>query len=327
MRLFSTLALLFVLAGPGIAQEIVSDAPGTSDPSDLKRVEGALIFGYDQSGYDEMSLPTSKVTYDGPQTETTIEGPRTRVLYVVPGDRSPLEVIRNYQAELAEIGYEVVYECSNDDCGPVSAMSQYLYPREARLQTLGRVTGGAFSLPRGDQRYLLANNAQTGRTVSVYAAFETFDHFPELFEKTLVLVDVIEGAPLTRRMEFVSAEEMALSLGTDGRVSLYGVHFAHDSDALTEESDPTLEEIAKFLAAEPDTRVFVVGHTDMTGSYDYNIDLSRRRAEAVVAALTGRFDLPAAQLEPAGVGPLAPVAENTTEDGRALNRRVELVRR
>ncbi|MCW8842584.1 MAG: OmpA family protein [Rhodobacteraceae bacterium] len=312
---------------PAIAQGIVSDAPGSSAPVDLKRIEGAVIFGYDQSGYDELSVPTSKVTFDGPETATTIEGPRTRVMYVVPGDRSPLEVIRNYQAELAEMGYQDLFECGNDDCGPASAMSQYLYPRDARLQTLGRVTGSAFSLPRGDHRYLLANNPQTGQTVSVYAAFETFDHFPELFEKTLVLLDVIEGAPLTRRMEFVSAEEMALSLGADGRVSLYGVHFAHDSDALTDESNPTLEEIAKFLSAAPNTQVFVVGHTDMTGGYDYNIDLSRRRAAAVVQALTGRFDIPAAQLEPAGVGPLAPVAENLTEDGRALNRRVELVRR
>lgn len=65
----------------------------------------------------------------------------------------------------------------------------------------------------------------------------------------------------------------------------------------------------------------------MTGGYDYNIDLSRRRAVSVVGALTGRYAISADRLEPAGVGPLAPVAENMTEDGRALNRRVELVRR
>ncbi len=327
MRMILTLALLGCLAVPSLAQDIVSDAPGTSDPSDLKRIEGALIIGYDQSGFDELSLPTSKVTYDGPASSTTIEGPRTRVLYLVPGDRSPLEVIRNYEAELSEQGYEKMYDCGKDECGPASAMSQYLYPRDARLKTLGRVTTSAFSLPRDDHRYLFATNPETGRTVSIYVAFETFDHFPELFEKTLVLMDVIEGKPLTRRMEFVSAEEMALSLGADGRVSLYGVHFAHDSDALTPESDPTLEEIARFLAAHPDTRVFVVGHTDMTGGYDYNIDLSQRRARSVVKALTGRYAVPAARLEPAGVGPLAPVAENLTENGRALNRRVELVRR
>lgn len=327
MHFVRAFAIALSLAAPAFAQDIVSDAPGTSDPSDLKRIEGAVIIGYDQSGFDEMTVPTSKVTYDGPESSTTFEGPRTRLIYLVPGDRSPLEVIRNYEAELAEAGYETLYDCGKGDCGPASAMSQYLYPRDAQLKTLGRVTAAAFSLPRDDHRYLVATNPGTGRTVSIYAAFETFDHFPELFEKTLVLMDVIEGEALTRRMEFVSAAEMALSLGADGRVSLYGVHFAHDSDALTAESDPTLEEISKFLAAEPDTRVFVVGHTDMTGGYDYNIDLSRRRAAAVVKALTERYGVSAARLEPAGVGPLAPVAENLSDDGRAMNRRVELVRR
>ncbi len=71
----------------------------------------------------------------------------------------------------------------------------------------------------------------------------------------------------------------------------------------------------------------MVGHTDMTGGYDYNMDLSRRRAAAVVAALTGRFGVAAARLQPAGVGPLSPVADNTTDEGRSLNRRVELVQR
>ncbi len=87
MRLFSTLALISFLAAPSFAQDIMSDAPGTSDPSDLKRIEGAVIIGYDQSGFDELSVPTSKVTYDGPKTATTIEGPRTRVIYLVPGTR------------------------------------------------------------------------------------------------------------------------------------------------------------------------------------------------------------------------------------------------
>lgn len=165
MRIIPILALIGCLAAPTIAQNIVSDAPGTSDPTDLKRIEGALIIGYDQSGFDELSVPTSQFTYDGPKTATTLEGPRTRVLYLVPGDRSPLEVIRNYQAELTEQGYDMLYECGKEDCGPASVMSKYLYPLGARLNTLGRVTSNAFSMPRDDHRYLLANNSETGRTV------------------------------------------------------------------------------------------------------------------------------------------------------------------
>lgn len=327
MRFIPTLALLILMSVPAFAQDILSDAPDTSDPSDLKRIEGAVIIGYDQSGFDAFTAPTSEVTYDGPETSSTLEGPRTRVLYLVPGDRSPLEVIRNYEAELTEAGYTTLYSCSKQDCGPASAMSKYLYPLDGRLKNMGRISSSAFGIPRNDQQYLLTTHPETGRTLSIYVAFETFDHFPELYEKTLVLMDVIDGAPLTRRMAFVSAEEMALSLDADGRVSLYGVHFAHDSDALMPESDPTLEEITKFLKAAPEMQVFVVGHTDMTGGYEYNIGLSERRALAVVKALTERYGIAPSRLKAAGIGPLAPVGENLSEEGRALNRRVELVKR
>ena len=71
----------------------------------------------------------------------------------------------------------------------------------------------------------------------------------------------------------------------------------------------------------------MVGHTDNQGGLDYNMDLSRRRAGAVVAALTEQHGIAADRLRPAGVGPLAPAATNDTEEGRSLNRRVELVKR
>jgi outer membrane protein OmpA-like peptidoglycan-associated protein len=69
-----------------------------------------------------------------------------------------------------------------------------------------------------------------------------------------------------------------------------------------------------------------VGHTDNVGGYDYNVGLSQRRATAVVQELAGKHGVPAARLKPAGTGPLAPVAPNDTDVGRAKNRRVELVK-
>jgi OOP family OmpA-OmpF porin len=94
---------------------------------------------------------------------------------------------------------------------------------------------------------------------------------------------------------------------------------------LKPESRPTLEQIAKLLGAQPQLNVFIVGHTDSQGAYDYNLDLSKRRAEAIAAELVKSFRIPQARLRTAGVGLLAPVGSNGTEAGRALNRRVELV--
>jgi outer membrane protein OmpA-like peptidoglycan-associated protein len=83
--------------------------------------------------------------------------------------------------------------------------------------------------------------------------------------------------------------------------------------------------MAKFLKTNAATRVFIVGHTDNKGTLDYNVGLSGRRAEAVVKALATKYGIEANRLTPRGLGPLAPVATNRSEDGRAKNRRVEMV--
>ena len=91
------------------------------------------------------------------------------------------------------------------------------------------------------------------------------------------------------------------------------------------ESDPTLSEIAKLLGRSADMKIHVIGHTDNVGMLAANMTLSKQRAEAVVAALVSKYKIAPARLQANGVGPLAPVATNRTEDGRAKNRRVELV--
>jgi outer membrane protein OmpA-like peptidoglycan-associated protein len=83
--------------------------------------------------------------------------------------------------------------------------------------------------------------------------------------------------------------------------------------------------MAKFLKENAQLRVFVTGHTDNKGALDYNVGLSGRRADSVVKALVTRFGINAARLTARGLGPLAPVASNRSEEGRARNRRVELV--
>ena len=91
------------------------------------------------------------------------------------------------------------------------------------------------------------------------------------------------------------------------------------------ESDATLVEISKLLSANSSLKLHVVGHTDNVGTYASNMTLSKQRADAVVAVLVSKYHVLPARLNAAGAGTLAPVASNKTEDGRARNRRVELV--
>jgi OmpA-OmpF porin, OOP family len=125
----------------------------------------------------------------------------------------------------------------------------------------------------------------------------------------------------------VQADPEALSedLKTEGHVAIYGIYFEYDSATLQSESEPTLEVIAQILRQDHALAVYIVGHTDMTGSLEYNMELSQRRAESVVHELVNTYRISSSRLKAKGVGPLCPVASNQSEEGRQLNRRVELV--
>lgn len=122
------------------------------------------------------------------------------------------------------------------------------------------------------------------------------------------------------------AASLASSLKETGKVALYGIYFDTGKAEIKPESEPSLKEIAKLLQADPKLKLYVVGHTDNVGDFDANIKLSKDRADAVVKALTGKYGITVARLKTFGDGPVAPVASNDTEEGRAQNRRVELVK-
>ncbi len=153
---------------------------------------------------------------------------------------------------------------------------------------------------------------------------ETWVHVRVYNQATAYSLYIVEKEAMVQEV-VADAETMARDLATTGRVALYGIYFDFDKAVVKPESEPTLREIARLLRENPALRLHVVGHTDSVGTLDYNLDLSRRRAAAVVAALTTGHGIAADRLRPAGVGPLAPAAPNTTEEGRAKNRRVELV--
>jgi outer membrane protein OmpA-like peptidoglycan-associated protein len=136
-----------------------------------------------------------------------------------------------------------------------------------------------------------------------------------IIEKQLMNQDVI-----------ADANSLANSIRESGKVAVYGIYFDTGKSTLKPESQPTLQEIAKLLKANSALKLYVVGHTDNTGLFDANMKLSMDRAVAVVNSLVSQFSVNAARLKAYGDGPTSPVASNDTEEGKALNRRVELVK-
>jgi OmpA-OmpF porin, OOP family len=182
----------------------------------------------------------------------------------------------------------------------------------------------------GDVRYaLFKKSAPDGDSyVAIYGAVHRGGSNPyarALADRAGILLEVVEPRPMERRMVTVSAAEIGTKIASEGKALFYGVLFDFDKAEIKPDSEPQLAEMAKFLQANPQTRMFVVGHTDNKGTLDYNLDLSSRRADAVVRALAADHAIDPERLVPHGLGPLAPVATNRTEDGRAKNRRVELV--
>ncbi|MHB8093493.1 MAG: OmpA family protein [Candidatus Aminicenantales bacterium] len=128
--------------------------------------------------------------------------------------------------------------------------------------------------------------------------------------------------------QYIEAD--AAAFGNDiratGHAAVYGINFDSGKSTIKPESAQAIAEIAKLLKADPGLKIHVVGHTDNTGGVDSNIKLSQERAEAVLQALVRDHGIAAARLRAFGCGLFAPVASNDTEEGRAKNRRVELVK-
>ena len=120
-------------------------------------------------------------------------------------------------------------------------------------------------------------------------------------------------------------QAMEQALETKRRYDLYGIHFDFDKATIQPQTQGLLDDIAEALESFPNWRLQIVGHTDATGDPAHNEQLSSERAAAIKASLIER-GIDAARLESGGAGESEPVAGNDTPEGRALNRRVELVR-
>ena len=141
----------------------------------------------------------------------------------------------------------------------------------------------------------------------------------------LIWIRIIEKKQMEQHI-VADAASFANDLKSTGHVAVYGIFFDTGQSTVKPESKPALEEVAKLIKADAALNLWVVGHTDSVGKVEDNMKLAQARAEAVVTELTKTHGVAAARLKGYGAGPLAPVASNDTDDGRAKNRRVDLVK-
>lgn len=143
-------------------------------------------------------------------------------------------------------------------------------------------------------------------------------------EESLIELTAIEEKPFQSSVQPPTASALKTALDKDGRVSLY-INFDFNKATLKPDATPIIEQVVKLLKDNPALKLEIGGHTDNIGARDYNAKLSGSRAGSVVSALAAQ-GIDAKRLNAAGYGPDKPVTTNDTDEGRAKNRRVELVK-
>jgi len=306
-----------------------ADARGCADAGGLKRFAGSSIVMCEKRDFAEYTLPTGKnLSYDFDtrkaafEDSLSLEGRLNQNVYSVPMGPSAAEVFRNYQADLSAKGYSILFEARQSDTGPnLGSFFENMGPGSQ-----------IWGYSADEARYAAAMKDENGvKTYVALYVIEYQDGYERKFSpkkgQVMVRLDTLEVGAIADRMVVVSAAAISKDLASNGKVALYGILFDFDQASIKPESRPALDEIGKFLTDNPQQNIYLVGHTDNAGGFDFNMRLSRARAEAVAADLARTYGIQPGRMTPSGVGLQAPVASNLTEDGRAKNRRVELLPR
>jgi OmpA-OmpF porin, OOP family len=310
-----------------------ADFKGAADHPLVGRFQGSYLVSFSDSPYDEVTLPTGPVQWINrqriPKSSVKLAGRITRLGYMAPPGRSTLEIMTNLRAGLVRRRWRPTFECigadqrtTADRCGDVFKFAAEELFQKMRAEQ-HRLSLGVTEL--ATMRYVIGTAPYSGKNLNIAIVVAEGSNSRQPIS---VFVHVVEPRTVdTNQIDLsLTADMMLESIKSDGRVAVYGILFDTDKAAIRADSAPALAEIAKALKANPQLKVYVVGHTDNSGTVARNLALSQERADSVVQALIAQLGIAANRLAAKGVAQFAPVATNETDAGRAQNRRVEIVR-
>lgn len=267
------------------------DQEGSHDYAGLKRYPGSIIESeFSEKEFEEFTFPI------GNNQTQKAEGRYYQAYYRFPNKVSCTQVLRNFENAFVAMGLKAA-RGKNDSWGEVE----------------GSIYANADSFASG------TGKTRSGGQLSVLQLCGDNGSFANGF------LVVVESAKLEQKLE-VTSDFMAEEIEKNGRIALYGINFATGEATITADSGKTLDEIGKLLKAKADWKLRIEGHTDNAGKDKANLELSKKRALAVKAYLTSKAGIDQARLATDGFGSKRPLGENKTGEGRAKNRRVELVK-
>lgn len=309
--------LVLLLPGTCFAEEKGQDLPF------LHRYPGSSIYHYDHIRFDEANMPLGPFTDKAATQSQPVQGELVYIYYKNPMDRSPLEIMSNYQQTLQQEGFKILWQCANDACIAKGYSHQVSFYTDPIWRGAGDNFGTYFG-PGGGRMSTARLDSPNGSQTWVYLWVGS--HNGPYAGKTYIYA--VQTKPMqtglvTADRELLTATEMGSALAQQGRFSMH-IHFDYNKATLRPDALPQIQQLAQTLRQHPNWTIGLDGHTDAVGSAEFNQRLSEDRARAVKAALVAD-GVPAQQIATRGLGATQPVADNSTDAGRAKNRRVEVV--
>jgi outer membrane protein OmpA-like peptidoglycan-associated protein len=286
-----------------------SDLKGSHDHPLISRFPSSVIKQQVKADFDEYTIslvaPKGKKSTFAEVKKLTVAGRLLRTGYELPKTSSPLAVFRSYEQALQNGGFTTLFSCQKNECGSIKYWEPLYLGVPGASDSMQFYLAAKKTAEHGN-RYVVLHVSQNGEGGFIVAQ-----------------VDVVEETSLQQDLVTTSVEDLKKSFSSFGKAVVYDIYFDSGKSEVKIESEPALTAIADYLKASK-AKLFVVGHTDLLGSWLSNLELSKLRANAIVANLLTK-GVDANQLLAQGVGPLSPAANNNDETGRMKNRRVELV--
>jgi OOP family OmpA-OmpF porin len=298
-------------AAPAAEFDVSSVAPTTAslppfpffkDPEGIKNnLEGPdAMKSFDRHGF---LAGARYVTKEGREAlfQYNLENPDTGRSY------SEIEFLRNYENAIASLGGRKI--------SAVQFTPEVVAAAGGREQIEKHWAAASPPVPEAEHHTYLLRTADKEYWIHV----STGGIIPPMG-----FVTVLEKQGMASSLTFLDAAAIKKELDAKGRVALY-INFDTGKSTLRPDAQPIVAEVNKLLVADPALKLSIEGHTDNVGSADLNRELATNRARSVLGALTA-LGIEATRLASSGFGPDKPIADNSTDEGRAKNRRVELVK-
>lgn len=296
--------------------------PGIAAAETLTFPDGATLAFDHAEQMGSYDLPVA--AWEGDSVPTLrLEGAVTRQAWQIDGETaSTLQTLDPLRKQLQADGFDILFECDARICGGYD----FRYATDTLQEPYMHVD-------LSDFRYLAARHADGTKPlfVSLLVSRSAQRNYVQL-----VRIGPPDQSPgrvaaasakntETPTIDTTQDQPLNEQLDTIGRAVLSDLSFEIGSSRLAAGSYGSLEVLAAYLATHPNRRIVLVGHTDAEGSLTNNIALSKKRAASVMNRLIDDHGVPRAQVAADGVGFLSPLASNLTNDGRSVNRRVEVI--